>query len=103
MHALTCSMMYYMYVTTYVRRSFLYYLDGVSLLLYRIPATFQTRLDHIAVGYGHTLALGDEGMVFSWGVGSKGQLGHGDRETRRKPQLVESIKGKRIIRYQLFS
>lgn len=79
-------------------RSFLFYLDGISLLLNHVPVTFQTRLDHIAVGYGHTLALADEGMVFSWGVGSKGQLGHGDREMRKSPQLIESIKGKRIVR-----
>ena len=68
------------------------------MLLQHVTATFQTRLDHIAVGYGHTLALADEGMVFSWGVGSKGQLGHGDRETRRTPLLVEAIKGKHIVR-----
>ena len=80
-------------------RSFLYYLDGVSLLLHHVSATFQTRVDHIAVGYGHSLALADEGLVFSWGVGSKGQLGHGDRETKRSPQLVEAIKGKLIVRY----
>ena len=80
-------------------RSFLYYLDGVSLLLYRVPASFETRLDHITVGYGHALALSDDGMVFSWGVGSRGQLGHGDKETRRSPQLVESIRGNRITRY----
>ena len=81
-----------------VLRSLLYYLDGVSLLLHHIPATFQTRLDHIAVGYGHALALADEGMVFSWGVGSRGQLGHGDREMKRSPLIIESVKGKRIVR-----
>jgi dihydrofolate reductase len=78
--------------------SLLYYLDGVSLLLHHIPATFQMRLDHIAVGYGHALALADEGMVFSWGVGSRGQLGHGDREMKRSPLIIESVKGKRIVR-----
>ncbi|CAI8018778.1 Serine/threonine-protein kinase Nek8 [Geodia barretti] len=79
-------------------KSLLYYLDGVSLLLHHIPATFQMRLDHIAVGYGHALALADEGMVFSWGVGSRGQLGHGDREMKRSPLIIESVKGKRIVR-----
>ena len=79
-------------------RSLLYYLDGASLLLHHIPATFPTRLDHIAVGYGHTLALADEGMVYSWGMGSRGQLGHGDRETRKNPVIIESVKGKRIVR-----
>ena len=68
------------------------------MLLYHVPETIQTRLDHIAIGYSHALVLADEGMVFSWGVGSRGQLGHGDRETRRKPLLVEAVKGKRIVR-----
>ena len=44
----------------------MYYLDGTSLLLYPVHATFLVRVDHIAVGYNHTLALADEGVVFSW-------------------------------------
>ena len=41
-----------------------------------------------------------ERMVYSWGDGGKGQLGHGDQENKLKPQLIEALKGKSIIRYE---
>ena len=39
----------------------------------------------VTVGYEHVLALTHAGEVLSFGRGSEGQLGHGDREDRRKP------------------
>ena len=47
----------------------------------------------------HMVVLTAEGLVFTWGEGKKGQLGHGELETwRAKPSVVESLKGKSITR-----
>lgn len=37
---------------------------------------------------GHTLALTDEGSVYSWGDGDYGKLGHGTCTTHKQPKLV---------------
>ena len=43
--------------------------------------TFQS----VAAGFGHTLALTDGGVIFSWGLNCKGQLGIGDKKTNYFP------------------
>ena len=35
-------------------------------------------------------------MVFTYGRGSEGQLGHGDEKSRFTPTLVEALKGKSV-------
>jgi len=35
------------------------------------------RVDKISAGWAHTIAL-SEGVVFTWGYGKDGQLGHGN-------------------------
>ena len=52
----------------------------------------------VAVGQDHVICVTIERMIYTWGDNSKGQLGHGDLEYRNKPQLVEALKGKSIIR-----
>ena len=39
--------------------------------------------------HGHTLALTDDGHVYSWGDGYKGKLGLGDQESRFTPSLID--------------
>ena len=52
------------------------------------------RVTRVAVGYEHVLALTHAGKVLSFGRGSEGQLGHGDREDRRKPmQPIQALRG----------
>jgi alpha-tubulin suppressor-like RCC1 family protein len=43
-----------------------------------------------------------ESQVFSWGEGSKGQLGHGDTVSLTKPKAVEALTGKLITRFGRF-
>jgi alpha-tubulin suppressor-like RCC1 family protein len=38
------------------------------------------RIVAVASGWRHSLALDAEGRVYSWGWGSYGQLGHGQRQ-----------------------
>lgn len=44
-----------------------------------------TRGDH------HSAGITKEGMVFTWGRGIFGQLGHGDDESYKLPKLVDSL------------
>lgn len=52
----------------------------------------------VAVGQGHVIVVTVERAVFSWGVGIKGQLGHGDQESKSRPEAVDALRGKSIVR-----
>ena len=45
----------------------------------------------ISAGNAHSLALTYNGMVYSWGSGKAGQLGHGDRATQPLPKLIQYL------------
>ena len=51
------------------------------------------KIEKVAAGKNHILALSDatRPRVYSWGRGSRGQLGHGDYEDQRYPRVVESL------------
>ena len=53
----------------------------------------------VAVSTSHIVALTSELLVFTWGDGRRGQLGHGELETwRSRPEAVESLKTKSITK-----
>ncbi|EDV21026.1 uncharacterized protein TRIADDRAFT_60369 [Trichoplax adhaerens] len=47
----------------------------------------------IAVGYRHSAAITSEGLLYTWGDGDYGRLGHGDNHSRSIPTLVKDITG----------
>ncbi|KYQ88498.1 hypothetical protein DLAC_11212 [Tieghemostelium lacteum] len=51
----------------------------------------------IACGDDHTLALVENGCVWGWGRGDEYQLGHGVKETRASPILIEPLKAFDIV------
>ena len=53
----------------------------------------------VAVGYNHVTAVSNERMVYTWGEGGNGQLGHGTQESLLLPEVVQVLKGKSIVRY----
>ncbi|XP_038061322.1 uncharacterized protein LOC119732026 [Patiria miniata] len=53
----------------------------------------QIRIISVACGKEHTLALGEQGRVYSWGTSKCGQLGLGDRTTHTRPSLVQALTG----------
>jgi len=42
----------------------------------------------VAAGFGYTLALSEDGVIFTWGLNCKAQLGVGDKKTRYKPSKL---------------
>ena len=82
-------------------RSILYYLKGYesSVSLTPVPLPPRSRIQQVAVSNTHIVVLTAEGLVFTWGEGKKGQLGHGELEAwRSRPLCVEALKGKSITR-----
>ncbi|CAG5128531.1 unnamed protein product [Candidula unifasciata] len=45
-------------------------------------------INQVVCGYAHTLALSDEGIMFSWGANSYGQLGTGNKANMVSPAKV---------------
>ncbi len=43
------------------------------------------------------MALTDNEDVYTWGVGTQGQLGHASFSSCEAPKLVQSLRGKEII------
>lgn len=48
-------------------------------------------ITQIACGYLHNVAVTKEGLVFTWGWGSSGQLGHADRKYQLVPRIVQGV------------
>ena len=47
----------------------------------------------VAAGDDHSMALTATGEFYSWGKGTDGQLGHGDKENLAVPRVVDGIEG----------
>ncbi|XP_028264396.1 RCC1 domain-containing protein 1 isoform X2 [Parambassis ranga] len=47
----------------------------------------------LALGAEHSILLTATGVVFTWGMGSHGQLGHGDLTSEEEPRAVEALWG----------
>jgi alpha-tubulin suppressor-like RCC1 family protein len=62
-----------------------------------MAAMSAVRVRSVAAGFHHSLDLGWDGRVYSWGENRLGQLGHGDRLIRPAPALVQGLDGVRGI------
>ena len=51
----------------------------------------------VSCGNNFTLGLSSEGKVYSWGSGKHGVLGHGDDHQRHTQEMIESLKGVKIV------
>ncbi|KAG0246488.1 hypothetical protein BGX31_001764 [Mortierella sp. GBA43] len=51
------------------------------------------KVTQVSCGTNHTLALTDDGMVFSWGFGGYGRLGHTKQEDLWTPTSIEHFSG----------
>ncbi|KAJ7294853.1 hypothetical protein O6H91_Y228200 [Diphasiastrum complanatum] len=59
------------------------------LLPHQVEALRNKRIVQISGGWRHTVALSEQGKVYSWGWNKFGQLGVGDANNRCAPQLVQ--------------
>ena len=50
-----------------------------------------------AAGHAHTAVWTDDGELFTFGWGGRGNLGHGWEQHELVPRLVEALAGKRVI------
>ena len=55
------------------------------------------KIQQVACGRFHSLALTTKGGLYSWGCGENGRLGHGSGEQYRFPSVVESLSGDYIV------
>ena len=51
------------------------------------------RFEQVSFTYFHALAVTTGGVLFSWGRGASGQLGHGSTEDNDAPRLVRALEG----------
>lgn len=60
-----------------------------------LPSLRRKHITQLRCGSFHTVALTEQGEVFTWGIGERGQLGHGDLENRKSynpnPRLLPSL------------
>jgi len=50
-----------------------------------------TSISQVEINKDHSVALTEEGLVYSWGMGEKGRLGLGDTEFRPYPDKVNFV------------
>ena len=57
------------------------------------PVLLMSSIVELSCGWQHCAAIDSNGLVFSWGMGLYGELGHGDCISRVAPTLVEALEG----------
>jgi len=62
----------------------------------RITALQGERVIAVEAGFIHALALSDAGVVFSWGAGGDGRLGHGHARHVSAPKRIAYLKEQRV-------
>lgn len=73
--------------------------DGQTLFFELCPLALSRRLGaprrvgSVACGAAHTALLDNAGVVWTFGRGLHGQLGHGDQRDRADPEPVEALQG----------
>ncbi len=70
-----------------------------AAIIDRFPNTNRdcTQMVDIACGKYYSMAISDEGRVYSWGRGESGVLGHGNKNNLSSPVLIESLLSTKII------
>ncbi|KAN0034990.1 hypothetical protein ACTFIV_001530 [Dictyostelium citrinum] len=59
---------------------------------------YEFKIKNVSGGRRHTLILTKDGKVYSYGIGSEYQLGHGDNENRSEPTEIVELSNKGIIK-----
>jgi len=59
-----------------------------------VPDLHRTSIVQVCCGGGHSLALSNTGVVFSWGRGKNGRLGHGNTMNASRPRPIRALLSK---------
>nr|XP_057931696.1 RCC1 domain-containing protein 1-like [Doryrhamphus excisus] len=62
------------------------------------PLSPHLNATRLALGAGHCILLSAAGAVYTWGLGSHGQLGHGGLSSEEEPRVVEALWGMSMTR-----
>jgi alpha-tubulin suppressor-like RCC1 family protein len=65
---------------------------------YPVEALAGKQIVYVAAGDSCTAAISRQGDLYTWGSGEYGKLGHSDDSNENLPRLVESLKGKNIVK-----
>ncbi|XP_061533560.1 RCC1 domain-containing protein 1-like isoform X3 [Phycodurus eques] len=57
------------------------------------PLSPHLKATRLAMGAEHSVLLSASGAVYTWGLGSHGQLGHGGLSSEEQPRVVEALWG----------
>ncbi|XP_054633126.1 RCC1 domain-containing protein 1-like [Dunckerocampus dactyliophorus] len=57
------------------------------------PLSPHLKATRLALGAEHSILLSATGAVYTWGLGSHGQLGHGGLSSEEEPRVVEALWG----------
>jgi len=55
------------------------------------------RVNNVSCGLYHSMAVTDDGELYSWGLGAYGQLGHSDAKDCIIPTKVEAMEGQAVL------
>lgn len=56
-----------------------------------VPGLMGIFINAVSCGGGHTIVTTKDGLVYSWGMGTNGQLGLGTTETVFRPQRITAL------------
>ena len=65
--------------------------EGTEAVPRLVEALSRTAVRQVVASTHHSMALTRDGSVFSWGMGSHGQLGHGNTATQNAPKRVDDL------------
>jgi RCC1 and BTB domain-containing protein len=66
----------------------------------RVEALIGVKVTMVSCGLEHTAVCTEDGNVYTFGQGRVGRLGHGDKENKTSPALVQALVGKDITQVQ---
>lgn len=65
--------------------------------VFNIPTAIEmegrVRFVDMACGFDHTILLAENGDIYSMGLGTRGQLGHGDLQDSDNPKIIKALAG----------
>lgn len=62
-----------------------------------IEALLGTEIVDVACGGHHSAAISSAGLLYTWGKGRYGRLGHGDSDDQLKPTVVMALQGYKVV------